>query len=68
MVRNLFHQVKFELNQGDWVLGIIARRLYNTNTCTLHLLEVRSLPIKSLAFHVQVTRMQERVKIQAVKS
>ncbi len=36
MVRNLVHQVKFELDQGDWVLGLLARRLYNTNTCTLH--------------------------------
>ena len=39
MVRKLAHQVKFELDQGDWVLGILARRLYNTTgttTCTLH--------------------------------
>ena len=32
------------------------------------LLEYQSLPIKSLAFNVQVTRMQAHVKIQAVKN
>ena len=32
------------------------------------LLEVQFLPIKSLAFNVQVTRMQEHVKIQAVQN
>ena len=37
MVRKLAHQVKFELDQGDWVLGILARRLYNTDTCTISL-------------------------------
>jgi len=32
----LAHQVKFERDQGDWIPGLIARRLYNANTCTPH--------------------------------
>ena len=36
MVWKLAHKVKFEGDQGDWIPGLIARRLYNANTCTLH--------------------------------
>ena len=32
MVRNLARQVKFELDQADWVLGILTRRLCNIDT------------------------------------
>ena len=38
MVRNLARQVKFELDQADWVLGILTRRLCNVDTWTCHFL------------------------------
>ena len=36
MVRNLVHQFKFELDQVEWILGILTRRLCNINTWTCH--------------------------------